>query len=165
MRIRQLVCTIFITLAATATAYGDTYTAQTITAASESDFETVIELTNAKVITDDFSFKVPDDWTGSCILVPDGEILEIYDKTYYEEDGSGLLFTITAYSDSSYQDLTGGSILGFCGNMTFVLEENYTDTFEDDTSSEYLACKKASKTLKKSFVSFIKDDNAMFPEN
>ena len=48
-------------------------------------------------------------------MVADGSSYEIYNKTAYEEDGSGLLFSIICYEDVDYQDLKGCSILGFYG--------------------------------------------------
>lgn len=156
MHIKQILCTVFITLSTAATAYGATYTAQTITIASVTNSEdTAIEVTNAKVITDDFSFKVPDGWAGNCIVVPETDSFELYNKTAYEADGSGLLFTIAVYDNSDYQELTDCSVLGFCGDSTYVLMDDYRDSYTED-SAEYQACEAAVKTFKKSFVSFVK---------
>lgn len=157
MRARHILSAIFLTLAAAATTYGATYTAQTITIASETASSDAIDITDSKIITEDFSFKVPESWTGCSVVIQYEGSLEIYNKNDYETDGSGLLFTIAAYEDSDYKDLEGYSILGFCDNMTYVLVNDYTSTYEDSESAEYQACKEAVKTLKKSFVSFIKE--------
>lgn len=154
---KQLLCSIIITLSVAATAYGSTYTAQTIKIASSEISDTAIEITNSKVITDNFSFKVPEGWAGNCVAVHNGSSLELYNKSDYDADGSGLLFTIVPFEDSSYQDLTNYCVLGFCGNTTYVLKEDYHDTYTDTSSSEYQGCKEAVKALTKNFVSFITD--------
>lgn len=157
MHTKHLLCTVFLTFATAATAYGATYTAQTITIFSETSSDSSIDVTDTKIITDDFSFKVPEGWAGCSVVVQGENTLELYNKTSYDTDGSGLLFTIVTYDNSDYQDLTDYSILGFCGNSTYILMNDYISTYQDSASSEYQACKDAVKTLKKSFVSFIKE--------
>lgn len=155
MRTKHILCTIFLTLATAATTYGATYTAQTITIAAETTSAEAIDVTNSKIITEDFSFKVPEGWAGCSLVIQSGDSLEIYNKTDYETDGSGLLFTIAAYDNSDYLNLPDYSILGFRDTITYVLVNDYICTYEDVESAEYQACKEAVKTLKKSFVSFI----------
>lgn len=157
MHVKHLFCTVFITLAVAVTAYGANYTAQTITVSTaENSEENAIEIKNSKVITDSFSFKVPDGWAGNCIVVPVDGAFALYNKTDYEADGSGLLFTIEVFDNSSYEDLTDYSVLGFCGQSTYILIDNYITSYPDSSSPEYQSCKEAVKTLKKSFVSFVK---------
>ena len=67
------------------------------------------------------------------------------------------VFSIICYEDVDYQDLKGCSILGFYGNKTYILESWYDEFLEDTTSREYKACAEASKVLKKSFVSIVKE--------
>ena len=158
MRIKQLLCTIILTFTTAATVYGSTYTAQTIKITSDAVPTGAIAVTDNKIITDNFSFKIPEGWNGNCVAVPDETSLSLYNKTLYETDGSGLLFTIAAYEDSSYEDLYSYSILGFgSGTTTYVLIDNYIDTFEDSESAEYQSCKSSVKSLKKSFVTFISE--------
>lgn len=159
MTIKHLVCTTLLTLSLAMTTYGAVNTTQTITAASEDQSGDAIELTGSKVITDDFSFKVPDDWKGACMLIQDGDNLEVYDKTAYDEDGSGLLFTIAVYEDTSYRDLAGCTVLGFCGNRTYILEDQYSADAEDYSDAEYKIYEKAVKAVKKSFVALVKEES------
>ena len=133
MRFRTIICTALLALTFSVTAFGAEHTAQVVSFGHSVDTDAAIELTGSKVITDDFSFKMPDGWSGNCVMVADGSSYEIYNKTAYEEDGSGLLFSIICYEDVEYQDL------------------------EDTTSREYKACAEASKVLKKSFVSIVKE--------
>lgn len=155
MRFRAFICAAVMALTFSATAFGAEHTAQVVSFSLDAD--AAVELTGSKVITDDFSFKMPDGWSGNCIMVPGDSSYEIYDKTLYEEDGSGLLFSITCYEDVDYKDLEGCSILGLYDNKTYVLEAYYDEYLEDSTSREYKACKEATKVLKKSFVSFVKE--------
>lgn len=157
MRIKQLLCTIVLTFATAATAYGSTYTAQTIKITSDAVPTGAVNVTDTKIITDSFSIKIPDGWNGNCVAVPDEMSLSLYHKALYDMDGSGLLFTIATYEDSSYEDLPSYSILGFSGNTTYVLIDDYIDTFEDSDSAEYQACKSSVKSLKKSFVAFVQE--------
>lgn len=154
MRIRTFICAAVMSMAFSATSFGAEHTAQIV---SFGNADAAIELTGSKVITDDFSFKMPDGWSGNCIMVPGDSSYEIYDKDAYEEDGSGLLFSITWYEDINFEDLKGCSILGFYDNRTYILESRYGDFLEDPTSKEYKACNEATKVLKKSFVSFVKE--------
>ena len=133
MRFRTIICTALLALTFSVTAFGAEHTAQVVSFGHSVDTDAAIELTGSKVITDDFSFKMPDGWSGNCVMVADGSSYEIYNKTAYEEDGSGLLFSIICYEDVEYQDL------------------------EDTTSREYKACAEASKVLKKSFVPIVKE--------
>ena len=157
MRFRTIICTALLALTFSVTAFGAENTAQVVSFGHSVDTDAAIELTGSKVITDDFSFKMPDGWSGNCVMVADGSSYEIYNKTAYEEDGSGLLFSIICYEDVDYQDLKGCSILGFYGNKTYILESWYDEFLEDTTSREYKACAEASKVLKKSFVSIVKE--------
>lgn len=159
MTMKHLLCTTLLTFCLATTTYGATNIAQTLTAASEDQSGQTIELTGSKVITDSFSFKVPDDWRGACLMIQDGDSLEVYDKAVYEaEEGSGLLFTIAVYEDDSYKDLDGCTILGFCGENTFVLEDNYSASSEEGSESEYKTYEKAVKAVKKSFTALIKEE-------
>ena len=92
MRFRTIICTALLALTFSVTAFGAEHTAQVVSFGHSVDTDAAIELTGSKVITDDFSFKMPDGWSGNCVMVADGSSYEIYNKTAYEEDGSGLLF-------------------------------------------------------------------------
>lgn len=158
MTIRHILCTALITFSLAMTAYGAVNIPQTITAASEEPSDGVIELTGNKVITDNFSFKVPDGWKGACLMIQDGDNLEVYDKAAYEEEeGSGLLFTIAVYEDTGYQELAGCTILGFCGNKTYILENQYSEDSEGYSEEEFKIYEKAVKAVKKSFVALIEE--------
>ncbi|MEG1144562.1 MAG: hypothetical protein RSE05_04230 [Clostridium sp.] len=157
MRAKFLLCTMLFSLTVAATAYGATYTAQTIKITSEAPSQEAIDVTDAKIITDDFSFKIPEGWVDYCSVIQCGTSLNLYNKCSYDLDGSGLLFTITAYDNSDYQDLAHYTILGFRGNTTYVLDNDYIKTYKNTASSEYQSCKEAVKTLQKSFVSFVKE--------
>lgn len=158
MTMKYLLCSTLLTCSLTMTAYGAANIPQTITAASVDQSSDVIELTGTKIITDHYSFKVPDNWKGSCLLVQNGDNLEVYDKAaYMEDEGSGLLFTIAAYEDASHQDLQNTLILGFCGNTTYVLEKDAAqdlDAYSETAGKNY---DKAIKSVKKSFVTLVKD--------
>lgn len=155
MGLKHSLFTALFILSFTITAYAAN-SPQTIHAFSESN--TVVELTGSKIITDNFSFKMPERWKGSCVLVQNQDSWELYKKASYEENGSGLLFTISVQETNEYQGLSDYTILGFCGNKTYLLERNYTSTLEDSMASEHKSCRQAEKTIKKTFVSFIKDD-------
>ena len=81
---------------------------------------------------------------------------EVYEKTAYEANGGGLLFRILAFEDTHYRDLNGCTILGFCGNKIFILDPHYDEQYASD-SEEYTQCKEIVTSLKKSFISYIKD--------
>lgn len=155
MRTKFLLCTVMLTFAAATTTYAASYTAQTIKATAETVTDTVIETTKEKIITEDFSFKIPEGWAGHCVLLHNGDSLELYQKAAYEADGTGLLFTIEPYEDSGYLELSDYSIVGFLGSETYVLKHDYINTFEDTASAEYQSCQAAEKILKKSFVTFV----------
>lgn len=157
MHIRTFICTALFTLALSMTVFAEDHSAQVVSFCEETDTVLAIELTGQKVITEDFSFKMPKDWGGSCLMVPAESGYDIYSKAAYEEDGSGLLFTIACYEDVDYKDLQGCSILGFCENRTYILESYYDDFYEDSSEAGYQQCEEASKLLKKSFVSYIKE--------
>ena len=110
----------------------------------------------SKVITDDFSFKLPSQSFSRLIMVPNGDSYEVYEKTAYKANGSGLLFRILAFEDTHYRDLNGCTILGFCGNKLFILDPHYDEQYASD-SEEYTQCKEIVTSLKKSFISYIKD--------
>lgn len=158
MTMKYLLCSTILTCSLTMTAYGAANIPQTITAASADQSSDVIELTGTKVITDRFSFKVPENWKGACLLIQDGDDLEVYDKAaYMEDEGSGLLFTIAACEDASHQDLQNAVILGFCGNTTYVLEENSAEELDSYPEAAGKNYGKAIKSIKKSFVTLVKD--------
>ncbi len=157
MRFRTLICTALMALTFSVTAFGAEHTAQVVSFGQSVDSDAAIELTGSKVITDDFSFKMPSGWSGNCVIVPGESVYEIYDKIAYEEDGSGLLFSIICYEDVDYKDLQGCSILGFYDNKTYILEPEYKDYLEDTSSKEYKSCQEATKVLKKSFVTIVKE--------
>ena len=135
MRFRTIICTALLALTFSVTAFGAEHTAQVVSFGHSVDTDAAIELTGSKVITDDFSFKMPDGWSGNCVMVADGSSYEIYNKTAYEEDGSGLLFSIICYEDVDYQDLKGCSILGFYGNKTYILESSVREAQAPETIS------------------------------
>lgn len=157
MHFRTFICAALFTAAFSMTALASEHSVQVVSFGSENSSDTAIELNSSKVITEDFSFKVPDGWKGTCVLVPDDDSYGIYDKDAYEQDGSGLLFTISCYEDVDYTELEGCSILGFCDSRTYILEPAYEDFLVDTDTAEYKACEDASRLLKKSFVSFVKE--------
>ena len=53
-------------------------------------------------------------------------------------------------------DLNGCTILGFCGNKIFILDPHYDEQYTSD-SEEYAQCKEIVTSIKKSFISYIKD--------
>lgn len=65
-------------------------------------------------------------------------------------------FRILAFEDTHYRDLNGCTILGFCGNKIFILDPHYDEQYASD-SEEYTQCKEIVTSLKKSFISYIKD--------
>ena len=77
-------------------------------------------------------------------------------KSAYEANGGGLLFRILAFEDTHYRDLNGCTILGFCGNKIFILDPHYDEQYTSD-SEEYAKCKEIVTSIKKSFISYIKD--------
>lgn len=119
-------------------------------AAEASDTE--LTVTGSKVITEDFSFKLPDHWEHSFTLESSENSCELYKAS--EEDSSELLFSIDCYEDASLEDLAGCSILGFCGNRTYILVSYYED-LEEASDSFYRFCQKTEKQLKKSFVAYV----------
>ena len=90
------------------------------------------------------------------MAVPNGDSYEVYEKTAYEANGGGLLFRILAFEDTHYRDLNGCTILGFCGNKIFILDPHYDEQYASD-SEEYTQCKEIVTSIKKSFISYIKD--------
>ena len=52
--------------------------------------------------------------------------------------------------------LNGCTILGFCGNKLFILDPHYDEQYASD-SEEYAKCKEIVTSIKKSFISYIKD--------
>lgn len=89
-------------------------------------------------------------------MVSNGDSYEVYEKTAYEANGGGLLFRILAFEDTHYRDLNGCTILGFCGNKLFILDLHYDEQYASD-SEEYAKCNEIVTSLKKSFISYIKD--------
>ena len=118
----------------------------------------MIELTGTKVITEEFSFKLPEEWDHTCLLIPSGNSYEIYEKEAYDSDGSGLLFSIDCYEDTSLQDLAGCSILSFSGNRTYILVSHYEELEGEIPEGLYASCEVAARTLKKSFVALIREN-------
>lgn len=153
MGFRNIACTLVLTFSLSGTAFGaeaaavpQTLSSDMVTAASNE----AVPLTGSKVITDDFTFVVPDRWAGECVIVQNDNGLDMYDKESYEADGSGLMFSIVVYGDDSYTSLDSYSILGFCGSDTFILD---TSESEDDSRS----LKKGLKELQNSFVAVVGD--------
>ena len=60
------------------------------------------------------------------------------------------------YAERCYRDLNGCTILGFCGNKLFILDPHYDEQYASD-SEEYAKCKEIVTSIKKSFISYIKD--------
>lgn len=156
MRLKALVCSAFFVLACSFTSFGAENTAQVVSFSEDSE-GMAVELTGSKVITEDFSFKLPKGFERSCVMIPGDRSSEIYDKETFEEDGSGLLFTISCYEDVDYRSLAGCDVLSFCGNKTYILERNYTELFEDPASDDSKACDEATKQIKKSFVALVNE--------
>ena len=126
--------------------YAADYSAQVVSFSQEDPDNLSIELTGSKVITDDFSFKLPSQSFSRLIMVPNGDSYEVYEKTAYEANGGGLLFRILAFEDTHYRDLNGCTIL----------DPHYDEQYASD-SEEYTQCKEIVTSLKKSFISYIKD--------
>lgn len=110
-----------------------------------------IPMTGSKIVTDDFSFVVPERWTGKCVVLPTEQGLEVYDQDDYERDGSGFMFSISVYGDDSYSSLEDYTVLGFCGSETFVLDTSGAD--------ESKSVKKGLKELQETFVAFAGSEN------
>ena len=125
--------------------YAADYSAQVVSFSQENPDNLSIELTGSKVITDDFSFKLPSQAFSRLIMVPSGDSYEVYEKTAYEANGGGLLFRILAFEDTHYRDLNG------C-----ILDPHYDEQYASD-SEEYTQCKEIVTSIKKSFISYIKD--------
>ena len=155
MHIKTWICTAIFTLIFSTSALADAGSVQVISFSQETTEEPVIELTGTKVITEDFSFQLPEEWENTCLLVPSANSCEIYEKAAYNADGSGLLFSIDCYEDAPLQDLTGCTILSFHGNRTYILVSHYEELEEELSEPLYTACETAAKTLKKSFVALI----------
>ena len=77
MRFRTIICTALLALTFSVTAFGAEHTAQVVSFGHSVDTDAAIELTGSKVITDDFSFKMPDGWSGNCVMVADGSSYEL----------------------------------------------------------------------------------------
>ena len=89
--------------------YAADYSAQVVSFSQEDPDNLSIELTGSKVITDDFSFKLPSQSFSRLIMVPNGDSYEVYEKTAYEANGGGLLFRILAFEDTHYRDLNASA--------------------------------------------------------
>lgn len=157
MRLKTWICTALLTMIFNTSVFAAVTPVQMVSFSQDTSEELVIELTGTKVITEDFSFKLPEEWDTDCVLVPNQNSYEIYEKNAYKADGSGLLFSIDRYEDASLEDLTGCSILGFCGNLTYILVPHYEAFLEEGEDAMYLNCENAVKSLKKSFVAYIKE--------
>lgn len=154
MGLKTFACALALTLSYTVTAFGaepqtalQTLSSDVVEAASNE----VIPMTGSKIVTDDFSFVVPERWTGKCVVLPTEQGLEVYDQEDYESDGSGFLFSISVYEDDSYSSLEDYAILGFCGSETFVLDTSKAD--------ESKSVKKGLKELQETFVAFAGNEN------
>ena len=158
MRFKTWICTALFTLIFCTSALAGPGSVQVVSFSQENTEELVIELTGTKVITEDFSFKFPEDWNHTCLLIPSGNSYEIYEKETYESDGSGLLFSIDCLEDAPLQELADCSILSFCGNRTYILVPHYEEPEEEIPEEFYASCEAAVRTLKKSFVALIRED-------
>ena len=116
-----LAAALYVTLS-----YAADYSAQVVSFSQEDPDNLSIELTGSKVITDDFSFKLPSQSFSRLIMVPNGDSYEVYEKTAYE------------------------------ANKLFILDPHYDEQYASD-SEEYTQCKEIVTSLKKSFISYIKD--------
>ena len=157
MHIKTWICTAIFTLIFSTSALAAAGSIQVVgfSQMEEATEKPVIELTGAKVITEDFSFQLPDEWEHACVLVPSDNSYEIYEKEAYESDGSGLLFSIDCCEDAPLPELKGCSILGFQGNRAYILVPHYEKLEEELSDALYASCETAAKTLKKSFVALI----------
>lgn len=155
MNLRMMICTAALSLAFSVPAFADSHSIQVVSFSEEADSVPFIQLTGSKVIMDDFSFKIPGDLKSHLVIVPGDGCYELYDKTAYELDGSGLLFRITCLEDASSEDLKYSTVLAFCGDQTYVLEPGYPLIYEPE-SEEYQACEEAFSAIRESFVSYIR---------
>lgn len=137
-------------------AYAADYSAQVVSFSKNEPDEFSIELTGSKVITDDFSFKIPSSMYSKLVMVQNENSYDIYEKKAYQDDKDGLIFSILTYEDTHYRDLNGCTILGFSGNKLFILDTHYDELYTTD-SDEYTKCQELVTSLKRSFVSYIKD--------
>ena len=64
--------------------YAADYSAQVVSFSHEDPDNLSIELTGSKVITDDFSFKLPSQAISKLIMVPSGDSYEVYEKNARE---------------------------------------------------------------------------------
>ena len=154
MGLKTFACALALTLSYTVTALGaepqtalQTLSSDVVEAASNE----AIPMTGSKIVTDDFSFVVPERWTGKCVVLPTEQGLEVYDQDDYERDGSGFMFSISVYGDDSYSSLEDYTVLGFCGSETFVLDTSGAD--------ESKSVKKGLKELQETFVAFAGSEN------
>ena len=104
MGLKTFACALALTLSYTVTAFGaepqtalQTLSSDVVEAASNE----AIPMTGSKIVTDDFSFVVPERWTGKCVVLPTEQGLEVYDQEDYESDGSGFLFSIRRLSSTT----------------------------------------------------------------
>lgn len=158
MHLKTTICAALISLACAFPVFAADCSAQIVSFSEETSQNFSVALTDSKVITDGFSFKIPKDWTDRLVMVQDGVCYDIYDRIAYETDGSGLLFTILSMEDVDYRDLEDDChVLAFCKNRTYILQSSYGDFYEDDESAEYQACEDALSSIKKSFVLYVKE--------
>ncbi len=130
---------------------------QVVSFSEQNSDDISIKLTGSKVITDDFSFKIPREWSSELVMTQNEDSYDIYDRTSYEKDESGLLFSIVSLEDSDYRFLEECTILGFYGNKTYVLVPYFSEIYDDVESDEFKACQEAFTSIKESFVSYIKE--------
>lgn len=157
MHFKTWICTAILSMIFSTSVFASTSSVQMVRASQYSGEELMIELTGTKVITDDFSFKFPSGWDIPCVMIHNDNSYEIYEKSSFEDDGDGLLFSIDFYEDADIDDLSGCSILSFCGNRTYVLVSYYEDYLEDTLSELYKSCAAFAKQMRKSFVSYVRD--------
>ena len=158
MHFKTFFCAALFTVMLSVHAAAGEHTAQMVGFSVESGDSSAIHLTSQKAITESFSFKLPKGWDGQCVLVPYEDGCDVFDRAAYEQDGSGLLFTIACYENIDSEELKEYTILGFCDDKTYVLESYYEDLYEDAENSASLNCEEAARLIKKSFVSYIKEE-------
>ena len=160
MHFKTFFCAALFTAMLSMNVLAGEHSAQMVSFSGEPGDSAAIRLTSQKVITESFSFKMPKDWDGQCVLVPYEDGCDIYDRAAYEADGSGLLFTIACYENIESEELQEYTILGFCNDKTYVLESYYEDFYDEAEDGAQPDFEEAARLIKKSFVSYIKEEAA-----
>lgn len=119
----------------------------------DSAFE--LNISGTKILTNDFSFQLPDHWANFCTVSAEDGDCEIYVKNDSSEEESELLFSIESCEETDWEELADSAILGFRGSRTYLLIPHYRDLEEEPSGALRRFCKKAEKLIKKSFVSYI----------